>query len=181
VTLNVTVTSTGIPQVLQWLGGVQQRIEDREDVVKKITGAIANIWRDNFDSGGRMVGGWADLRERTQEERAQMGLNPSHPILYRYGNLRAVAIEFFQNIASSSGWGWTSAGDVDDGDMQAATYFRQGKDGATLSFSSVKAVHQYGSSKAYIPDRPFWFVDDSIIGASRDVILDWLDKEVIHG
>jgi len=41
--------------------------------------------------------------------------------------------------------------------------------------------HQYGSSKAYIPDRPFWFVDDSIIGASRDVILDWLDKEVIHG
>lgn len=178
-TLNVQVTSNGIPQVLSWLGGFHQRIEDREDVVKKITGAIADIWRENFDSGGRLVGGWADLSERTMEERSQLGLNPSQPILYRYGNLRAIAVEFFQGIATSSGWGWSSASDIGDGDMQAATYFRQGKDGATLSFSSVKAVHQYGSTN--IPARPFWFVDDSIIGGARDVILDWLDKEVVNG
>src|SRR3990172_4992464 len=108
-----------------WLANVQKKVDDREDVVKKITTAVANIWRENFDSEGRMVGGWADLRERTQEERAQMGLNPSNPILYRYGNLRAVAIEFFQGIAGGSGFGWTSARDTDDGDMQSAIYTPQ--------------------------------------------------------
>lgn len=114
------------------------------------------------------------------DDRARLGFNPAHPILYRYGNLRAVAVDFPATMSENS-FKWAVMSDPDDGDTQATTFVTLAGQGfGTLSFSSVKAVHMYGNQRTGMPARPFWFVDDAVIVAGRDAVIKWIGDEVLN-
>lgn len=176
----INIQVTGITEAAQALQQIADRLQNAENGLLRATNNVADVWRKNFDSEGSMVsGGWPELADATQEIRANEGFSPDHPILFRYGALRGVAVEFFQK-ASHGG----STSQSDNYSQQVTTGSLSITDKvATLEAHGWKVANQWGhpGNGRYgpVPARPFWFVDKSTIAAAREGIRDWILDEVV--
>ena len=177
----VRVVVTGVPEAMQKLTEVQGKLQnDRETAVLQATNEVAGVWRQNFDREGGMVGGWAELAEKTQNLREYYGYSASHPILFRYGALRGVAVDFFQQARGS--------GSVSKSDSYSAQDTRgtlELSNGlAKLSAQGWKVANQYGFTggrgESPTPPRPFWFVDNNVIAAAGKGVEYWLLHDVLR-
>lgn len=127
--------------------------------------AVGRVWRDNFNSEGRMVGGWRELSEMTRLVRSQRGYNPAHPILKQSGALYHAAIE-----APVNGRRNVSA----DGAHYSLTDGRRKVD---LRIEGTKVTNQFrqrGGTRGgrwSSPPRRFWFVSPEVVKAAKDALF----------
>lgn len=176
----VTIRVRNMAQAIEKVNEVERKTtSEREGGVLRATNQVAKVWAKNFAGEGSAVGGWAALRPRTQRTREWQGFSPRHPILYRYGTLRGVMVDFFQQARGS---GEVNKADTYSGHITTGALSI--KDGvAKLEGRGWKIANQWGYPAANgageTPARRFWFVDDSVIGAARQGVVDWLLDEVV--
>ena len=162
----------------QYLKRVQDRLRDPQKGLVKAANAAASLWEKNFRSGGKAVGGWAELAEATKRNRARQGM-PSGPILIKYGALKAVVTEGFMSARGPGAWMKTDP--YSPHTTRGRLAIRRGV--ATLSAHGWKVANQYGHPNhtgRAIPPRPFWFVDRNVMAASKTAVEKWIADEVVR-
>lgn len=170
----VNVNYTGIDRQIRRMRLAQEVIEDPRLV--PVVNAIADIWKINFDTEGGLVGGWRPLAEMTQEVRRSRGFNPEHPILEQYGRLRYAAVEALSKTTSES---------LTVGGEDAHLSYRSGKNQFSLEISGRKVTNQFrnqsrrrGSQRFSAPPRRFWFVDERVVKAAQQALIEGIKKEL---
>lgn len=180
----ITVRVRGRREAERYINRVIGELQEPKGGLVKATNKVAEVFAKNYDSEGSMVGGWPDLAEMTQDIREEQGFPASHPILIRYGSLRAVAVDFFENTRRE---GKTSKGDnYSDETVTGSLNIRRNV--ATMQVGgSYKVRNQTGhpgggwAPGGDVPPRPFWFVDRHTVAAARDGLKDWIEDEVLKG
>lgn len=161
---------------------IARRLKQPKNGLIRATNKVAQKFGENFDSEGGLVGGWPDLAEQTQGMREWQGFSPDHPILIRYGALRAVAVEFFQNAKGS---GSVSKGDSYSDEVVKGSLSLRGQTARLYIGGSYKVMNQFGypdtNGSGVNPPRPFWFVNKHSIAAARDGVKEWIEDEVLKG
>ena len=67
------------------------RARDLSPAMHKATIIIADAINSNFETESSPTESWEGLHATTQKDRIKGGFNPSHPILVRDGNVKALA------------------------------------------------------------------------------------------
>lgn len=170
--IGLAVAQKRINQIINRLGQPRRGLE-------LATNQVAGVFQDNYDSEGSHVGGWPQLAELTNAMRAYQGYDEEHPILIRYGALRAVAVEFFKDAKAGEA---ISHGD-DYSDNVVSGSLRISGNTATLHMGgSYKVLNQTGHSNARTgpnPARPFWFIDRAAVAAAGAGVKSWIEDEVL--
>lgn len=175
----ITIRVRGEAQAQARLNEIVNRLKKPEGGLIKATNKVAEVFAENYDREGSMVGGWPQLAEKTQNLREYYGYPREHPILIRYGALRAVAVEFFEEAKKP---GRTSKNDDYSNQTTTGTLSISG-DRAELQVSGWKVSNQYGFSHPNnptdTPARPFWFIDRNSVAAAREGVKEWIEDEVL--
>lgn len=83
------ITAFGVVEVDRVLAGIEERSQDVSPAWPKVVEAFQAIMVRSFATEGGSTGApWAQLKRRTQVERARLGFPPAHPILERTGKLK---------------------------------------------------------------------------------------------
>lgn len=163
----------------EYLRRVESRLRSPRNGLVKAANAAAGVWEKNFRRGGSMVGGWAQLAEATKQTRQRQGFPPG-PVLIRYGALKAVVTEGFMSARGPASWSRRDPYSTQNTRARLSI----SKDVATLSAHGWKVANQYGHpnrSGRAIPPRPFWFVDRTVMAASKSAVEKWIADEVLAG
>lgn len=175
----VTIRVRNRKEAEQRVNDIISKLRSPKGGLERATENVAKEWAKNFDEEGSRVGGWADLAEMTQNMREYQGFAPAHPILIRYGALRAVAVDFFERGRE----GQRSEGD-NYSDEVVKGRLSINRNTAELEIGgSYKVANQYGfltKTGQFVPARPFWFVDRGVSAAARTGIRDWIVYEVLN-
>lgn len=181
VTRRVQIRVTGLRGVERKLDQIFDRLKEPKEGLIRATNRVAKEWGDNFDSEGGRVGGWPELAEMTRDIREYQGFPPDRPIMLRYGALRAIAVEYFENAKRE---GRAAKGDnYSDETVKGSLEITRGT--ATLRVGdSWKVANQWGFTNSatgqQVPARPFWFVDRRAVAAAKEGVMDWLEDEVLR-
>lgn len=162
----------------QYLNRVRDRLSNPREGLVRAANATARVWEKNFRSGGGLVGGWAALAEATKRNRARQGM-PEGPVLIKYGALKAVVTEGF--IEAKGPGQWSRTDPYSPHTTRARLSISKGL--ARLTASGWKVANQYGHpnhSGRAIPPRPFWFVDRTVMAASKQAVEKWIADEVVR-
>lgn len=174
----IVIQVIGAHEAMARLNKITHGLEHPKEGLIRSTHKVADIFGKNFDEEGSAVGGWAELSEQTVAMREYQGYPGEHPILFRYGALRGMAVEFFQKTAGGS----SSAGDDYSNNVVQASLEVDDQRAVLSIGGSYKVLNQTGHPNARWgdnPARPFWFIDtDTIVGA-RDAMVDWIKDEVL--
>lgn len=176
----ITIRTRGIPQAISKLEDIVKRVQEPKNGLVRATNRVAAEWGKNFDAEGQQVGGWPELAEMTQNIREYQGFNADHPILIRYGALRAVAIEFFEQARRE---GQTSKGDNYSDEVVKGTLSIARNTASLKVGDSWKVANQWGfrtATGSTTPARPFWYVDRRAIAAAREGVKEWLEDDVLR-
>lgn len=169
-TFSARVNVTGMGAAALAIHRLRNSLSNPRPGLFRATNRLAELWGANFQQEGSQVGGWADLAQMTQDHRSRLGLPPDHPILFRYGALRGVVIEMFatarQNTASVQG----------DGNGMVGGALTVTNSMADLYVTGWPVTNQWQDSRR--PARPFWFVDQNAVAASRSGIEEWLGEVI---
>jgi len=159
--IRIEVSMPGITQAYEHLKKIGEYIEEDagKDITKAGFNALGRLFEQNFDSEGKFVGGWPQLRERTVEDRERKGFSGSHPIMVRYRDLRDTTATALR-IAGGSGT--FSATDPDGGQIRVELQI--GDDGGYARAFGDKAILQKAGPRRRA--RPYWFTTGP---ASREV------------
>jgi hypothetical protein len=125
-----------------------------------------------------MVGGWRGLAEATIRNRQRQGM-PTAPVLIKYGALKAVVTEGFMEAKGPGQWSKTDP--YSPHTTRGRLTINKGL--ARLSAQGWKVANQFGHpnhSGAAIPPRPFWFVDRTVMAASKSAVEKWIADEVVR-
>lgn len=175
--IRVTLRGGDTTAQQQWLLNLAKRLSDPREGLVKAANAAAGVWEKNFRSSGGAVGGWAPLAESTIQNRMRQGM-PQGPVLIKYGALKAVVTEGFMEAKGPGQWSKTDPYSP----HTTRARLRVSKGLATLEAHGWKVANQYGhpnrSGKA-IPPRPFWFVDRTVMAASKSAVEKWIADEVV--
>lgn len=174
--MEVRVVTKGYPEAIAYLDAVRTRLlNDRTAGLVRAVRRIGDVWKDNFDTEGSRVGGWAPLAEYTQADRAELGFSPDHPILRRDGALRNVVIDLLTSQTSTSQGQSRSERDTYSDQVTTSALTLDGGH-VTISAHGWKVANQYDTrgDRFGHPARPFWFVDDAVLYAARSGVVDWL-------
>lgn len=158
----------GLENVLAAFATLREELSNPTIGLVSATNGVAAVWAANYDAEGSMVGGWADLAQKTQDLRQAKGLDPEHPILFRYGTLRGIVIDLFQKPAASSATATSDSG----ADISGSLTISEGT--ATLSASGWPVVNQWEDAAKNRPARPYWFVNPQVEQAALDGVALWL-------
>lgn len=176
--IRVTLVGGDSKTQIAFLQQVERRLRDPRTGLVKAANAAAREWEKNFRTGGAAVGGWAQLAEATKQNRARQGM-PQGPVLIKYGALKAVVSEGFMEARGPGTWSKTDP--YSPHTTRGRLTISKGL--AKLTASGWKVANQYGhpnhSGKA-IPPRPFWFVDRTVMAASKSAVEKWIADEVIR-
>lgn len=176
--IRVTIRGGDTRLQAEYLRMVQSRLSDPKTGLVKAANAAAGVWEKNFRSQGAMVGGWAKLAEATIRNRERQGM-PTGPVLIKYGALKAVVTEGFMEARGPGQWSKTDP--YSPHSTRGRLTISKGL--ARLTATGWKVANQYGhpnrSGKA-IPPRPFWFVDRTVMAASKSAVEKWIADEVVR-
>lgn len=176
--IRVTVRGGTSHAQQQYLQRVKDRLSDPRNGLVKAANAAAGVWEKNFRSGGSKVGGWASLAEATKQNRRRQGM-PEGPVLIKYGALKAVVTEGFMEARGPGAWSKTDP--YSPHTTRARLSINKGL--ARLTANGWKVANQYGHpnhSGRAIPPRPFWFVDRTVMAASKSAVEKWIADEVVR-
>jgi len=188
-TLTISYQALGVAQALAGIAKIVRGLQNPQSGLEGATHAIAKIFAQNFEGEGSLVGGWDDLSEYTQRIREWQGFDPEKPILFRYGSLRKIAVDFFESArmgeVASHGADFP-ARTWSDQQVTGSLTMHQGNSGSTATLQiqgSYKILNQFGHGNAFgysdNPARPYWFVNPATGQAARDAIIQWVKDEVI--
>lgn len=187
--LTITLTSANLPQAIAKLNLIASRLSSPQKGLERATHGVADIFAKNFDEEGSEVGGWAPLSEYASSVRFWQGLPTDHPILVRYGSLRAMAVAFFQKASigdSAAAGADTTDFSWSDQEVTGRLDYSGGSAGGTATLvlgGSYKILNQWGYSNTNgsgdLPPRPFWFVNENVRTAARQGVIDWIKDEVL--
>ena len=162
----------------QYLRRTEQRLRDPRKGLVKAANAAARVWEENFRTGGAAVGGWAALAEATIQNRQRQGM-PEGPVLIKYGALKSVVTEGFMEANGPGSWSKTDP--YSPHTTRGRLTISKGL--ARLSAQGWKIANQYGHpngrGSSPVPPRPFWFVDRSVMAASKQAVEKWIADEVL--
>lgn len=157
-----TVYFRGMPKAISELRTLSNFVnrEAGEKITKAAFNAAGDVFDRNFETEGRAggLGGWAALAERTQQEREALGFDANHPILFRYGDLRAVTAISLRDANGSDTFRSTDA----QGKTINVT-LTIGRRGGKATATGDKAWNQIPAPTA----RPFWFTTQPVTRAVR--------------
>lgn len=176
--IRVTVRGGDTRLQQQYLQQVAKRLSDPRKGLVKAANAAATVWEKNFTRGGSMVGGWRELAEATIRNRERHGM-PTGPVLIKYGALKAVVTEGFME-ANGPG-SWSKSDPYSPHTTRGRLTISKGL--ARLTAQGWKVANQYGHpnhSGRAIPPRPFWFVDRTVMAASKSAVEKWIADEVVR-
>lgn len=154
----MTVYFRGMPKAISELRTVNRYIirQARKDLTIAGFNAAGDVFERNFQTEGKAggLGGWAQLAERTQEEREALGFDPNHPILVRYGDLRYATSTLLRDAKGSAVFMSTD---------------KQGHDIAvTLNIGHNSGVARAFGDKAQNQEtRQFWMTTQPVTRAVR--------------
>ena len=166
----ITTTVTGMQAALAHIRKVEDYINGAgKDVATAGFNAAGTIFEKNFDAEGRGfgLGGWDDLAESTIAERERKGFSGEHPILVRYGELRAITATSLRTAGGSGTFGST-----DPDGKTIRVELNIGDNGGYATASGMKAWNQVPTRNA--PARPFWFTTKTVTRAIRTRAVDTL-------
>jgi len=175
--MDIQITTSGWTQAQAYFDQMNDRLRnDQSRGLFKSLNGVGDIFKDNFDSEGRRVGGWAELAELTQAKRESFGMPPDHPIMFRDGALRDVVAVY---LSTANAPGSKSTNDSYSGHAtQSSISVSDGK--LTVDATGWKVSNQYDiSGVGGHVARPFWFVDDSVMFAANSGLIDWLVNDVL--
>ena len=175
-TLNVKLRGSTHAQVA-YLAKIKRKLQNRREGLVQATNKVAEVFDRNFTSEGSMVGGWAELAEKTKEIRREQGYGPT-PILIRYGALRAVVTQGFMQANGPGSWARTD----DYSDHTTSARLRISRDTAVLEAHGWKVANQWGHpnrSGRPVPARAFWFTTRPAMSAAKEGVVRWIATEVL--
>ncbi len=160
--IRLEVSVVGFGEALAHIKKVQEYVDQSpEEVGMAGVNAAGTIFEKNFDLEGKGgAGGWVDLADSTVAERVRKGFPGEHPILIRYGDLRAITGTSLRVAGGSGIFGMTDA----DG-KSIRVDINAGSHGAIVTASGEKSLNQ--NPTQYAPARPYWFVNSAVLGAVR--------------
>lgn len=183
--IDITFTVTGLAEAQARINQIIDRLNEPKEGLERATNQVAGVFAHNYDTEGGLVGGWAQLAEVTNAMREWQGYSAEHPILIRYGALRAVAVEFFQEARAGSA---ISVGDDYSGQTVSGS-LQINRNVATLHIGgSYKVLNQFdytnirtGPNGRYQgwEARPYWFVSNEVVAAASKGVRDWVVTEVL--
>lgn len=172
--IKITVSLKNYEAAIGYLDRVRTRL--RKPEVNKAVTRVALFWASSYRSEGAAVGGWAQLAERTVEDRLQQNYPGSHPIMRRQGVLYALSTQFFVNKKKSS---TSKRGTRYDGRISTTASLKFSPGEATLRISGPKVFNQWPGIRQTRPARPFWFVTPQTRQAAKSGMIDWVVNDVI--
>ena len=158
----------GIPAVKAQLRTIDRYVkrEGRDEMVRGGYNAAGVMFEKNFASEGKLVGGWAQLRERTQREREALGFDAQHPILYRYGDLKYVTATSLTNATGSATF---TATDAQGKSISVSLNISRGSGEARAD--GIKSINQ--------GTRQYWFTTGPVNRAVRAEAAEVLDHGIV--
>lgn len=171
----IEVRVRGLTEAQAFLQQLEKNLQDKRDLgLIKAVNRIADVWKDNYDSEGGRVGGWAELSDETQRKRERLGFSPAHPILERDSALKTVMVDAFTTSKVTPGY-WRRSDSYGGPDTVSTIDLNDGV--ATLNAHGWKVSNQYDAGSH--PPREMWFVDKTVRYAARAGLVDWLINDVI--
>lgn len=178
----IVIRVKGEEQAMKRLADIEARLRNPKGGLIRATNKVAEKFGENFDGEGSLVGGWPDLAEQTRNIREWQGFPAEHPILFRYGALRAIAVEFFEEAKRG---GSRSKGDNYSNEVVTGRLDINGNVAQMWVGGSYKVMNHYGhpnvAPEGDNPPRPFWFVNRYSVAAAREGVKDWIEDEVLKG
>ena len=164
---------TGLAQAMRQVEDIKHYVESEdgrsEVAVAGLRGA-ASLFDTNFRSEGGLVGGWADLSDKTIEERIRLGFGAG-PILFRHGDLREMTATSLMTADGSGTFTKT------DGQGKTITVTLVAKRGsAIVTAGGEKAYNQVRTTTA--PARPYWFVNSGVMSALKASSVEQLTEAI---
>lgn len=160
----------GLAEALRQVDELTSTIESdkgRSEVAVAGLRGAASLFDRNFASEGGLIGGWADLSDRTIEERLSLGFDEG-PILFRYGDLREMTATSLMTAGGSGTFTKT------DGQGKTITVTLTAKRGSAIVVAGgEKAYNQVRTRSA--PARPYWFVNSGVMHALKSSSIDQLE------
>lgn len=170
----IKVSVSGLREALGQVKNIQELVKSDDGRSRVATGAVNVMgegFRKNFIAEGSMVGGWADLAERTVADREERGFGGEHPILIRYGGLIDTTTTALSKVKNSTTFYST------DPDGKAIGVTVQIGNGAVIASAyGEKSTNQVQTDSA--PARPFWFTNAVSKGWARDGAVRTLEEEI---
>jgi hypothetical protein len=181
--IGMSVDLRDIKRLSKWIDRLPSIIEGPE-VFSPGIAVLGSEFAFQFESQGTRLGNrWQPLSKMTQATRAKRGFDPKSPILVQSGELRRMAVGSFQDFSSGG------ARTMKRNDRAARGYTPDGTTYFTMSVSSLefnasitgpKVDHMTGSTMVegskkygagYLPRRPFWALNPTVMGYVEDAIL----------
>lgn len=162
---------TGLPQARKAMDRAIAITEDTGPLAFAALNAAGGLFEANFMTEGGSVGGWADLADRTVQDRESKGFGGAHPILVRYGDLRQVTATSLKAVQHS---GTVTRADADGKTIGVTIKERRGV--LNVSAFGDKAVNQEPGDNR--PARPYWWVDSHVQKAARKAVVERLADEL---
>lgn len=172
----ITVRVTGLEGVVDYLTRVSDSLKKPEEGLHRAVNEVGKYWQRNFETEGGLNGGWAELAQSTQENRASQGYNPSYPIMLRYGALYRSSTVMFANANGPTSY---SSGVPYDDRIGVTALLTFDKSSATLSLEGEQVFNHWPGRRTPRPARPIWFVDSSVTESAARGVFDWLVEEVL--
>jgi hypothetical protein len=177
VAYKVTVQVSGQAELLSYLGSIADKL--RSPDLNHSVNYVATYWGSSFRSEGSAIGGWADLAQRTVDDREAQGYNGSNPILYRYGSLYQTSTQFFARAKGSGSMSMDTPYDSRGITTTARLELSPGM--AHLSLDGPKTSLQFAGIRTRRAPRPFWFVIPAVTMEARKGLERWIVEDVILG
>jgi hypothetical protein len=148
----------GMPRAKRQLSDISRylRTEAGKDVTIAGYNAAGEIFGENFQNEGGVEGNprWAQLKERTQREREELGFDPKHPILSRYRDLRYITAGSLMNATGSGTFTAT-----DPQGKSISVSLNVGGQGGEARATGEKSYNQ--------GTRPYWFTTQPVKRAAK--------------
>lgn len=171
--VTITMKVTGMTEALMQVGKIEAYLESdrgREDIAFAGLRGAAVLFDRNFATEGGEVGGWADLSDRTIEERMYLGFGAG-PILIRHGDLRELTAT---SLMTASGAGTFTKTDSQGKSIQVQLKAERGA--ANVVATGEKSWNQVRTATA--PARPYWFINSGVEAAIRKMAVEEIVERI---
>lgn len=164
---------TGLAQAMKQVEDIKNYVKSddgRNEIAIAGLRGMASLFDKNFVSEGSLVGGWADLSDKTIEERIRLGFSEG-PILVRHGDLREITST---SLMTASGAGTFTKTDGQGKTIVVTLAAHGGR--LNVSAGGDKAFNQVATRTA--PARPYWFVNNGVLTALKASSVEQLTEAI---
>lgn len=172
----VTVKVAGVADVYNYLTHVSKKLSDPHDALVAATREVGRYWTLNFLTEGGLAGSWANLAQRTIDDRISQGY-AAGPIMRRASGLYNVAGLMVQTAQAGSRSYSTPYDPRSGHGITGKVTFDKSR--VILTAEGPQVFNNWPGRRTPRPARPFWPTNQAVVSRAKYGVFTWLLDEVL--